>query len=74
LIATNAHLARGEKTLVVLMSNGLQLEATVEDLDPELDIALVRLAGSGFAHLALEGTASVRAGETAIAVGNPGEG
>ena len=74
LIATNAHLARGEKTLVVLMSNGLQLEATVEYLDPELDIALLKIPGNGFPHLALAGTASVRAGETVIAVGNPGEG
>jgi|tagenome__1003787_1003787.scaffolds.fasta_scaffold20988746_1 S1-C subfamily serine protease len=73
LIATNAHLARGERSLVILMSNGLQLEATVEHIELELDIALLKVAGSGFPHLMLAETSTVLQGESVIAVGNPGQ-
>jgi len=73
LIATNAHVARNEKTLVILMQDRLQLEATVEHVDADLDIALAKVAGSGFAHLPLADASTVRQGESVIAVGNPGE-
>ena len=55
------------------MSNGLQLEATVEHIELELDIALLKVAGSGFPHLMLAETSTVLQGESVIAVGNPGQ-
>jgi S1-C subfamily serine protease len=39
IIVANAHLARGEETLVTILSNGQQLEAKVAHIDPDLDIA-----------------------------------
>jgi len=41
-------------------------------LDPDLDIALAKVSGIGFPHLALADVAGVRHGENVVAVGNPG--
>jgi S1-C subfamily serine protease len=72
-IATNAHVARGEESLLTLMSNGLQLEAKVIYIDSDLDIALAKIPGTGFPHLALADVSSVRQGHTVIVIGNPGD-
>jgi len=77
LIVTNAHLARGEETLLTLLSSGQQLEAKVVYIDPELDIALVKLDSPSdkteFPHLVLKDSASVHQGENVLAIGNPGD-
>ena len=76
-IVTNAHLARGEESLLALLSTGQQLEAKVVYVDPDLDIALAKVElPSGkveFPHLALTGATSVRQGENVLAIGNPGD-
>src|SRR5258708_5437903 len=45
-IVTNAHLARGEETLHTLLSAGREFEGRVVYIDPDLDIALVKVAVS----------------------------
>jgi len=47
-IATNAHLARGQESLLTLLPGGPQLEAKVVDIDADLDIALVKVDGKDF--------------------------
>src|SRR6267143_85621 len=73
-IATNAHLARGEGSLLAILSGGEQLTANIIHIDPDSDIALLKVEGSNFTCLTLAATSSVRQGETVIAVGNPGGG
>ncbi|HXJ03926.1 MAG TPA: trypsin-like peptidase domain-containing protein [Candidatus Acidoferrum sp.] len=72
-IATNAHLARGEESLLAFLPGGQQLEAKVVYLDADLDIALVKVPGTDFPHLALADAATVRQGEEVLAIGNPGD-
>jgi S1-C subfamily serine protease len=73
LIVTNAHLARGEETLQTLLLDGQHLQAKVLYIDPELDIALVKVDGENFPHLSLAEATRVRQGESVIAIGNPGD-
>ena len=77
MIVTNAHLARGEETLHTLLSTGRELEAKVVYVDPDLDIALVKVAtvsGAGeLPHLTLADAPTVRQGESVLAIGNPGD-
>jgi serine protease Do len=73
-IVTNAHLARSEESLLALLPGGVQLEAKVEFIDADLDIALVKVQGAGFPHLTLADSSTVQQGETVFAIGNPGEG
>jgi S1-C subfamily serine protease len=72
-IATNAHVARDEESLLATLPGGLQLEAKVVYIDAELDIALLKVAGNNFPHLTLADAALVRQGESVFAIGNPGD-
>jgi S1-C subfamily serine protease len=72
-LATNAHLARGEESLLAVLPGGEQLDAKVVYIDADLDIALVKVEGKEFPHLALADVATVRQGESVVAVGNPGD-
>jgi serine protease Do len=73
LIATNAHVARGEESLTAKVSAGFQLVATVVYIDDEVDIALLKVEGNNFSHLDLAEASTVRQGQEVFAVGNPGE-
>jgi serine protease Do len=72
LIATNAHLIGTEKSLETVLPNGEQLEAEVVYLDGKVDIALAKVEGKDFPHLTLADAATVRQGESVLAIGNPG--
>jgi S1-C subfamily serine protease len=72
-IATNAHVARGEESLLTLLPGGQQLEAKVVYIDADLDIALAKVEGNGFPHLTLADASTVRQGENVLAIGNPGD-
>ena len=74
LIATNAHLARDQQSLLVMLTDGRQLEAKVVYIDPEIDLALAKLEPNNFKYLALATTDTVKEGDTVIAIGNPGGG
>ncbi len=72
-LATNAHVARDEESLLAVLPDGLQLEAKVVYVDADLDIALLKVAGSKFPYLTLTDTAFVQQGESVFAIGNPGD-
>lgn len=76
-IVTNAHVARGEDSLLAALPGGEQLEAKVVYLDPDLDIALAKVDGpsdkNGFPHLTLASSNAVQQGESVLAIGNPGD-
>ena len=72
-IATNAHLARGEESFQTVLAGGKQLPAKVMYIDSEFDIALLKIPGEGYPHLTLAEPSLVRQGESVIAVGNPGD-
>ena len=73
-IATNAHVAKGQGALTAMLPTGQQLEAKVVYIDSAIDFALVKVEGSGFPHLILADLTTVRQGQTVIAIGNPGLG
>ncbi len=50
---TNAHVAKGQSNLTATTGNGQTFNAKVEYIDPNLDIAFVRVEGSNFPHLTL---------------------
>jgi Trypsin-like peptidase domain/PEGA domain len=72
-IATNAHLVRGEGSLLAILPGGQQLTANIIHIDPDRDIALAKVEGDDFPYLSLGAASNVRQGETVIAIGNPGD-
>jgi S1-C subfamily serine protease len=71
---TNAHVATGESELTATAGNGQSFNAKVEYVDSNLDIALIKLEGNNFPHLALGNISSVQPGSSVLAIGNPSQG
>ncbi len=74
IIATNRHVADGEASFFVVTSTGSRLLGKIVYSDPNLDLALVKVDGTGYPRLPLADLASVRPGATVFAIGNPGGG
>jgi len=76
-IATNAHVARGDSALLAVLPDNVQLQARVVYIDADLDIALVKAdppsPGYAFPYLVLADVTTVQQGESVLAVGNPGD-
>lgn len=70
-IATNAHVARDEGSLTTMLSDGQRLEGEVVYIDEDLDIALVKVSGDHFPHLALAAADTVHQGESVLASAMP---
>ncbi|MES2953504.1 MAG: trypsin-like peptidase domain-containing protein [Patescibacteria group bacterium] len=71
LIATNKHVVDNtDAEYAVYTNDGKKHLAKVVALDPVYDIALIKIEGSGYAHLSFGNSDTLRVGETAIAIGN----
>lgn len=71
LIVTNKHVVDFEDPeFEIILSDGRKLPANVLGTDPLLDIAFLRVEGSGFPTLAFEDSDALEPGQTVIAIGN----
>lgn len=70
-IVTNRHVAhRRQTTLTAIMADGRAFPASVLDIDPVNDLALLKVDGEGLPYLRLEADDKLRLGQTTIAIGN----
>jgi serine protease Do len=69
-IITNAHVARGSQCTVQLW-DGRELTATVASRDPRRDLANLRVNAPNIVAAVPADSSRLRAGELAIAIGNP---
>ncbi len=69
-VVTNAHVARGPEAWVQLW-DGRELEATVTSRDLKRDLAELRINSTNLPAVSVADSSEVRAGELAIAIGNP---
>lgn len=70
-IATNRHVVEGESDLVAVRHSDQRLPAKVIYVDPDVDLALLKVDGSGFPHLTLGAINTVQRGEPVMAIGDP---
>jgi S1-C subfamily serine protease len=69
---TNAHVVEGARDVTVtLAGGGEQLTASVVGTDSATDLAVVRLAASGFQAAELADSDALRVGQLVIAIGDP---
>ena len=70
-ILTNKHVvANANANYTVLLSNGKQETAQVIYRDPNNDLAVIKIAGSGFKPVSFGDSSSLQLGQTVIAIGN----
>lgn len=71
IIVTNNHVVEGASRITVNFQDGAQLPARVLGVDPDSDLAVLRVEGKSFAAAPIGTSADLMIGETVIAVGNP---
>ncbi|XP_030574148.1 serine protease HTRA2, mitochondrial-like [Archocentrus centrarchus] len=72
LIVTNAHVVANKRGVRVKLTNGEMYNATVQDVDPEADIATIKIsARNPLPTLTLGQSSDVRQGEFVVAMGSP---
>ncbi len=72
-ILTNYHVVEDADTVIVVFSDGLEMEATVVGGDPDSDLAIlqVEVTDRVLVPLPKGDTANLRVGQMALAIGNP---
>ena len=70
LIVTNAHVIRGSHACVQLW-DGREFEAQVTERDHSRDLAALRVSAQGLPCVSIADSSRIRAGELALAIGNP---
>jgi putative serine protease PepD len=70
MIATNAHVVEGARSITVTLADGSVLPASVVGSNTASDLAVIRVDKSGLAPMALGKSANLRVGDIVISVGN----
>ena len=70
LIVTNAHVMRGSHACAQLW-DGREFEAQVTERDLSRDLAALRISAHGLPSVSIANSSRTRAGELALAIGNP---
>ncbi len=70
-ILTNAHVVHGAEGISIHMADGRELEATLIGMEPDLDLAVLRVEAEGLPVIELGTSSELMLGETVIAIGNP---
>ena len=70
-VLTNNHVIDGATTIEVVLSTGRTYEAQVIETDPDQDLALIKINGSGLPSIPIDTQRAVRVGELVVSIGSP---
>jgi S1-C subfamily serine protease len=71
LLLTNSHVVHGARAVRASFADGPTYDADLIGEDPDTDIAVIRIGGSGLPAATLGSSRGLRVGQLAIAIGNP---
>lgn len=70
-ILTNAHVVSGAETITVHLASGEEHPAELVGMEPDLDLAVLRIDAAELPEIDLGSSAGLMLGESVIAIGNP---
>ncbi|HEX8013032.1 MAG TPA: trypsin-like peptidase domain-containing protein [Casimicrobiaceae bacterium] len=70
-VLTNNHVVDGADAIAVAFRSGETTQARVVGVDPETDLAVLKIAASGLTPITFADPRSVEIGDPALAIGNP---
>lgn len=70
-LLTNYHVIRGVDRIFVLLLDGRQTQASIIGIDPESDLAVLKIPLMNLPSVTLAPSSSLRVGDVALAIGNP---
>ena len=71
LIFTNNHVVHGASKIMVSLLNENEIEATLIGMDPDTDLAILKIYANGFSSARLGDASTLQIGQFVIAIGNP---
>jgi len=71
IIVTNNHVVEGASSITVNFNDGSQLKAKLIGVDPDSDVAVLRVDAKGLTAAPVGASSDLMIGESVIAVGNP---
>jgi serine protease Do len=70
-IVTNNHVVAGASRITVILYNGKELSGKVVGVDPESDLAVVKVEAENLPAAEIGDSSKIKVGELAVAIGNP---
>jgi len=70
-VLTNRHVVEGSRSLTVTLVDGLEVRASLVTMSDDQDLALVKADSTGLTPATIGNSASIKVGQTAIAIGSP---
>ncbi len=70
-VVTNNHVISGADSIVVALRDGREAQASVVGLDPETDLAVLKIELTDLPSITLAANDELRIGDVALAIGNP---
>ncbi len=71
IIVTNNHVVEGASRITVNFNDGTQVPAKLLGVDPDSDLAVLRVEGKNYTAAPVGSSGDLMIGETVVAVGNP---
>jgi serine protease DegQ len=71
LLLTNAHVVANAEQITVRLMDGTETDAEVVGVDPDTDIAALRIAQEGLVEIPIGQSSTLRVGDYVVAIGNP---